>query len=130
LGITAGVLCIGGLGSALWASLSFNYKTDAWEKLQTDINSCKESIDDLTKINKSLTGLDEVYKQLNMFWGGLKNDVQEVKDVDDIIAMQIAEADLVDLANIEGSIAATIEMTDACDAYLEVLNAQGIQVDV
>ncbi|KIP03752.1 hypothetical protein PHLGIDRAFT_495821 [Phlebiopsis gigantea 11061_1 CR5-6] len=97
---------------------------------QAQIRDVNTAIIELGTIVKSFTELDYLYGTLNQYWGRMANDASAIRAMDSATAAQIGAEILADKSSIQASQAMVVQMTNACQTYLDVLNRQGITIPV
>ncbi|KAF8654625.1 hypothetical protein AX16_003506 [Volvariella volvacea WC 439] len=126
--LAAGALLVAGIAASIAYGIKMSELAADIEQTKSQINTVSTAIQNMSEIVTSFTSLDELYGNLNIFWGRMLNDSTAVGTMDEVTAMFIGEEILYDTSSIEASRDMTQNMTTACEVYLDVLNQQGVQI--
>lgn len=123
-----GALFVGGLVATICLAVQMSKLSESIADTESQIRDVNTAIEQLTTVVSSFTDLDNLYSTLNTFWGRMANDASSIKTMDEATAIQIGGEILADKSSIEAAQDMTQQLTEACQTYLDVLNAQGIRI--
>ena len=126
MGVAGGSLLVSGIIAAIVIHNSMVELSGQIEHTKSQIRTVTEAIDELTSVTQSFSNLSQLYGVLNMFWGRMSNDADEIGTMDDATAAQLGADVLEDTSSIDAAASVSTSLGDACTVYLDTLNKQGI----
>ncbi|KAF5246293.1 hypothetical protein FAUST_1410 [Fusarium austroamericanum] len=128
LSIVGGALFVGGLVAACYFGTQSSKLAGQISDLENQSRGVTEAISQVKEIAEKFEGLENMYGSLNGFWGRMFNAAQNLKDMNQVTALQIGEGMLEDSTSIEASLGIIRKIKNGCATYLAVLNRYGIKL--
>lgn len=126
LGIAGGALFVGGLVAACYFGTQSSKLASQIQDLENQSRGVNEAISQIKEVAEKFQSLENMYGNLNGFWGRMFNAAQNLKDMNQATALQIGEGILEDTSSIEASLDVVRKMKNGCAVYLAVMNKYGI----
>ena len=126
--VAAGALFVAGLVSMVVMGFLMKDLAGKISETKGQIDVCTTAMAQLSNIVDTYKNMDDMYKDMNAFWGRLYTDTNSLIDADDTTAQQIGEGVLADRSYIKSAKATTKDIQDATELYLYTLNKQGILI--
>ncbi|KAM0552602.1 hypothetical protein ACHAPJ_007699 [Fusarium lateritium] len=128
LGIVGGALFVGGLVAACYFGTQSSKLAGQIRDLESESRGVNQAISQIKEVAGKFEGLENMYGNLNGFWGRMFNAAQNLKDMNQATALQIGADILDDTTSIEASLDVVRKMKNGCATYLAVLNRYGIKL--
>ncbi|KAL6904147.1 hypothetical protein GGI43DRAFT_432774 [Trichoderma evansii] len=126
--IVGGALFVGGLVAACYFGSQSAKLSKQIDGLEAEMRGVNQAILDIKSVADKFGDLEKMYGTLSQFWGRMFNAAQNLKDMNEVTALQIGEGILEDTTAIEASLSVVRKMKNGCATYLAVLNRVGIRV--
>lgn len=124
--VAAGTLFIGGLVAAIMIGTKMAALADSISYLQAQIRDVTTAIVELESVVSNFKDLEDLYGNVNQFWGTLLYLTKDVKTMDNVTAEQLGLGILEDTSAIDAAVLVTKQIITGTERYLSVLNACGI----
>ncbi|EEP79445.1 predicted protein [Uncinocarpus reesii 1704] len=124
----AGALFVASVVAAVTLGQKISELAKAIADTEAQIRVTSQAIDELSSIVTNYTNLDEMYKQMTAFWGGLNLTAGRVEAFEEAILKQLGKERLSTPANIISARDAMGRILKGADKYLQVLIEQGIEL--
>ncbi|KAG7420721.1 hypothetical protein Forpe1208_v001787 [Fusarium oxysporum f. sp. rapae] len=128
LGIVGGALFVGGLVAACYFGTQSSKLAGQISDLESESRGVNEAISQVKEVAGKFGNLENMYGNLNGFWGRMFNAAQNLKDMNQVTALQIGEGILEDTTSIEASLDVVRKIKNGCATYLAILNRYGIRL--
>ena len=99
---------------------------DSISDLQAQIRDVTTAIEELEFVVSNFKDLENLYGNVNQFWGTLLYLTRDVKTMDNVTAEQLGLGILEDTSTIDAAVLVTKQIITGTERYLSVLNACGI----
>lgn len=126
--VAAGALFVGGLVAAIMIGAKMAALADTISDLEAQIRDVTTAIEELEFVVSNFKDLENLYGNVNQFWGTLLYLTRDVKDMDNVTALQLGIGILEDTSSIDAAVLITKQIITGTERYLSVLNACGITI--